>query len=441
MAIDKILDNDSIPWALSPYCSMQIENDRILVYSGDFSLQYMGITSTITGVISYSLVNGMQLEFSGSCKNCDYPLFGDDLSIQISTPNGQKGEGLLYRMTSNADEVSVRGILNYLSAEPVECTRWHWSFLNMEKFIGDSIQRISSKGSSVSLDRLSFKCHDGTMIIMDNLPGDSANYYQSHLSHQCELIPADGKAISIDVADKYILAFSQFISFVVGRYHGPILICGECADGHHYMYHYSRNDNSKVGVSGWLPFPNDKDIEKLWPVFESIWNGKDRDKADILSTVIHWYMEANMNSGKMEGAYIMAITGIEMMWNVLLPHKKENRNNDCMKLFECLFKTKLHKESANQKFQVLLNMMRYNPSSDASALIQCRNMLVHYDCRNRKKYQRLTRDQKHDRLEKALNILALTILYWLGYDGHFADRTNSNKWRGASTIMVPWVEQ
>lgn len=439
MAIGKRLDEDLIPRGLNPYCDLVLEDDRILVYSGDFTLRHNGETTTFKGNISYTFSCGIQLEFRGSCKIDASQFFGNDMSLQIITPNGQRGDGLLCSLTSSAEGVSCRGILYSLSAEPIECSRWHWSFLNMEKFIGDCILRISPKNRSVSRDRLSFKCQDGTMIILENLADNPSVFSQNRISHQCELIPANGKAISIDEAIKYIHAFSQFISFVVGRYHGPILIYGESTDCRRYMYHYSEHDKSKVGASSWRPFPEDKDIETLWPAFESIWNGKDKDKADILSTAIHWYMEANMNSGKMEGAYIMAITGIEMMWNVILPKRKENRRRSLLMLIKRLYEKNPQKENSNQNLQALIGKMKYSPSFDVSVLIKTRNYLVHYDGRNRKKYQRLSHEQKLDILEQALNVLALTILYWLGYEGHYADRTNENKWRGASTVKVPWA--
>ena len=114
----------------------------------------------------------------------------------------------------------------------------------------------------------------------------------------------------------------------------------------------------------------------------------------------------------------MAITGIEMLWNVMLEKKEQ---------------------TANEKLQNLLKIMNYCPAFDAGNLINTRNQLTHYDSKNRKKYQKLTQGQKIQCLENALNVLELAILYWLGYQGHYADRLYKNKWRGSSTKKVPWA--
>ena len=173
---------------------------------------------------------------------------------------------------------------------------------------------------------------------------------------------------------------------------------------------------SRHNVLSWLPYPKDTDIESLWPKFEEIWNGDDKDKADVLSTAVHWYLEANSNSGKAEGALIMAMTGVDLMCNVILPKQ----------------------EAGNQRLQNLLVRMNHKPKYDPQSLFDTRNKLVHYYGDNRNNYQTLTRKQKLDCLERALNILELAILYWLGYKNRYADRTQANKWCGASTKRVPW---
>jgi hypothetical protein len=292
----------------------------------------------------------------------------------------------------------------------------------MTEFIGEPVARVTENHRSAKKDQLSFLCKDGTKIILENAEKrtDSCEISRYRISHHCALIPANGKSIDFDSAWKYIVAFSHFIGFVVGRYHSPILLAGIDDNDLHFSYLFSGYDKSRIGVNSWLPYPNDTDIEFLWPVFEDIWNGDDADKADILSTALHWYQEANMYSGKAEGALIMATTGIQMMWNVILS-EEELKGKDLL--------------------QKLLKRMDYRPSFDPKSLINTRNQLVHYNKENRIKYNTLTREQKLLCLENALNVLELAILYWLGYQGRYADRTDANKWRGASTKRVPWADE
>lgn len=413
---------EAIPKALQPYCDYEITDSRILVYSGPFSLNYKGMNAIIEGEIYYSLFGDLELVFEGKGERLDLSWFESDGDIHISTPSGLAGECILNSCVScNDGKTTYRGLIQHLFAQQKECSQWHWSYLNMTAFIGELVARVTEDHRSAMKDRLSFPCKDGTKIILENTEKrtNSSEISRYHISNHCVLIPANGESIDFNSARKYIVAFSHFIGFVVGRYHSPILIEGIDDKDQHFSYLFSGYDKSRTGVNSWLPFPNDTDIESLWPVFEEIWNGNDTDQADILSTALHWYQEANMNSGKAEGALIMAMTGIQMMWNVIL-REEELKGKDHL--------------------QKLLKRIGYNPTFDPKNLINTRNQLVHYNKENRIKYNSLTREQKLLCLENALNVLELAILYWLGYQGRYADRTDANRWSGASTKIVPWAD-
>ena len=407
---------------MQPYFVYETNASRILVYSGRITLNYREKNVTLEGEISYSLLGEVELVFEGKGERLNLLLLESESDLHISTPNGLVGECILNSCIScNDGKATYRGSIQHLFAQRKRCSLWHWSYLNMTKFNGKVVSRVTENHHSVTLSRLSFYSNDGSQIILENTESqtDSFNRTRYQISHHCALFPANEESFDFNSALKHITAFSHFISFVVGRYHSPIYIEGIDDNGQPYPYLFSGYDKSRIGVNSWLPFPNDTDIISLWPTFEQIWNGNDLDKADILSTAIHWYLEANMNSGKAEGAFIMALTGIQMMWNVILTEEELNGKNH---------------------IQNLLKRMNYNPPFDPKSLIDTRNQLIHYDKDNRKKYSILTREQKLLCLENALNVLELAILYWMGYKGRYADRTEANKWRGASTKIVPWAD-
>ncbi len=411
-------DFSFIPKAIEPYCAMKIEDSRILIYSGSFSLNLGESTVTLTGEIGYTFQYEYHIEFHGAGSTTLSIWTQLDSPTVISTPNGLKGECIINMIKARNGNCFYGGQIRYLFSEQKKCTTWHWSYITMQSFIGAKIQHDNLCSRSVGADRLSFLCNDGTKIIIENINSTNKDMHPIRITHRCELLPAKDKSLSFNEVEKYLKAFTHFISFVVGRYHSPILICGKDTLGNLSFYHHVYYDKSRTGVNSWLPFPHDQEIESLWPTFESIWNGEDEDKADILSTAVHWYLEANTGSGKMEGAYIMAITGIEMLWNVILEKKEQ---------------------TAKDNLQNLLIKMNYFPAFDAGNLINTRNQLTHYDSKNRQKYQKLTQEQKLQYLENALNVLELAILYWLGYQGQYTDRLCEKKWRGSSTKRVPWA--
>lgn len=404
----------SIPSALIPYCEMDIEDSRILIYSGDYSLKNGDELVILTGDIYYALQYEYHLDFQGIGTSLPSIWQLTETPTELLIPNGMKGECIITESKTRNGVNSYHGLIQSLFPEQKACSIWHWSYVNMQSFYGSFVRHNKGVGSN----RLSFLCKDGTRIIIENLNAENKDQQLTRITHRCELTPSDGRLLNHNDAQKYIKAFTHFISFVVGKYHSPILVNGQDIEGFSSFYHRVYYDKSRIGVNSWLPYPYDRDVESLWPTFEAIWNGEDEDKADILSTAVHWYLEANIGSGKMEGAYIMAITGLEMMWNVIL-NKEE--------------------QTAGETLQNLLKKMNHNPSFDAESLIRTRNQLTHYDSRNRKKYQKITQEQKLQSLDNALNILELTILYWLGYQGRYADRICESKWRGASTKRVPWA--
>lgn len=409
------------PEAMKPHIQIEIDKPHLLVYSGVFTLQKGSYSTLIDGAINYSLNGRIELVFEGTGGLSGLAFFESIDPIIITTPNGFKGECVFRNCCTTDNRVTIyRGIINHLYSAQKDCYHWQWLYLNMEHFHGELVVRNTIDKKNLCSDRLTFCCTDGTEIILDNVEtqADSNCIAEYHISHCCKLTPSKGKLLDYDSTQKYIVAFSHFISFVVGRYHSPIFIEGIDAVGVHHSYHNSVYDRSHIGVNNWLPFPHDSDIKTIWPIFEDIWNGDDTDKADILSTAIHWYLEANTGSGKIEGALIMAITGIQLMCNVILPKD----------------------ELGNQQLQNLIKRMNYTPSFDPQISINARNQLIHYyEEGNRQKYSVLTREEKIQSLEIALNVLELAILYWLGYQGRYADRMCTNKWQGASTKRVPWA--
>ena len=114
----------------------------------------------------------------------------------------------------------------------------------------------------------------------------------------------------------------------------------------------------------------------------------------------------------------MAFAGLELMYNVLIGEAITNNEEMVNKLAE------------------LLNIRdRISPSGIANM----RNHLVHYDQKNRSKYSLLSRDEKLSRKEMLLELLELSILYWLGYKGHYHDRLCGPCYRGDNVFLVPWV--
>ncbi len=267
----------------------------------------------------------------------------------------------------------------------------------------------------LSKDRLVFQ-DGGYQIILENRTG-YRNQQKRHreVSHICELRHVNGSPVVVEEAHKEILLFSRYFSFIAGCQHAPFFIEGLSGDTVQYVFHALGPDDSLIGVSSWKPDFKDEDLLPLWQSFRSKCY-ESLDQSDILNTVVHWYLQANINSGLLEGAIILGFTGIELLSNVIVGKELDN-------------------ESIIEDFITRLNL---DPEVKPKDIAQTRNYLMHYKNEHRRRtYNSLTFDEKVSRLEVILQILELSILYWLGYEGHYSDRLHQI-WQGEQVKLVPW---
>ena len=88
----------------------------------------------------------------------------------------------------------------------------------------------------------------------------------------------------------------------------------------------------------------------------------------------------------------------------------------------------------------LAKLLNIRDKVSPSGIANMRNQLVHYDQENRSKYALLSRDEKISRMSMSLELLELSILYWLRYKGHYHDRLCGPCYRGDNVFLVPWVD-
>lgn len=394
------------PNALEEYISLPELGGEICVFEGQLTLAVGDKMSSVSGKVFYSFCEKIELLFEGTTMTSN-PLAWIGRNAVINVGDNLTGEALILQFQGNR----IRGFINHLeNKHSTSCEHFRWCYLNAPKVFGDNVRRERT----ISSDRLVFQAGD-YQIIYENVEG-----YQEQKSHRkvssiCELTRQDGKPIAFEAAHDEIQLFSRFVSFFAGCQHAPFFIEGVNKGDVRYQFHAKGVDDSLTSVSSWKPFLHDKDLVSLWPLFRAK-RYKSDDQYDVLNTLVHWYLQANMNKGLLEGAYILAFGGLDLASLEIV--KKELSNQQVVEDF---FKR--------------LNLTMPITPEDLSGL---RNQLVHYKKSNRRKFNALSFDDKVFRFEAVLQILELAILYWLGYEGHYTNRFGS-KWRGAAVKLAPWI--
>ncbi len=404
-SFDSLLANASP--ALEEYISLPGLGGELIVFEGRFSMRKGEREANIYGKIFYSFCEEVELLFEGKALDpFSLSWFGDSVDLVIE--NSFSGSALV--LGSQGEHIN--GLISRLETERyASCDRFRWCYLNGPWVFGDDVRR-GERG--ISKDRLVFQ--DGKFrIVFENKAGYKTQKRHRELSHICELTDLEGDPITINEALDEITLFSRFVSFFAGCQHAPFFIEGLDGGTVRYKFHSIGRDRSLVGVSSWRPDFKDQDLVDLWPKFcakrqESL------DQYDVLNTVIHWYLAANMNDGLLEGAYILGFAGIQLLSAEIAGEGLKNS------------------EIVNDFFS-RLNLDVHMEADDISRM---RNWLAHYEEKNRIAYQGLSFEEKYARLEVVLQILELAIMYWLGYKGHFCNRMGS-KWRGAAIELVPWL--
>lgn len=402
---DRMLEES--PVALEEYVTLPEIGGEIKVYEGEFFLKKKAHSFSITGRVYYSFAEKIRLLFKGVFERFDSGLVVQEVEIIA-------GEYLLgYAFVQKVSGNIISGYVNHLeTASFAQCERWRWCYFNGLKFFGESVRR----NRSISKDRLVFKA--GPYIItIDNKEGYTDQKEKREISHFCQLMCSDGSYVSKQDAINEVLLFSRFISFVFGCQHAPFFIQGLSNNEVVYEYNAIGLDDSLIGVSSWKPDFKDSDLITLWrsfrlKYFESV------DQCDILNTVVHWYLQANMNKGLLEGALLLGFTGIELLSNVIVGKELNNE----------------------QIIEDLISRLNLNIGLTPAEIASTRNYLMHYkNERRRKVYNSMSFEEKYKRMEVELQILELAILYWLGYEGHYADRLD-HIWQGAGIQSVPWCK-
>ena len=393
------------PSALEDYIILPPVGGMIIVYEGDFSIKTGDKSVSLSGRVYYSFAERIALLMEGEARSSLNDWCGKTVEIVA----GESYHGIAF-----IDVVPGRNVQGSVSSletkTPLYCERWRWCYLNGPYILGDDVRR----DRRVSKDRLVFQ-DGGYEIVLENKAHYKQQKKHREISHLCELRHQDGSPVPLEEALQEITLFSNFFSFCAGCRHAPFFVEGLSSAGDKYEYHTVRLDNSLFGVSSWKPDYKDQDLIPLWTSFRTK-SKESKDQSDVLNTVIHWYLQANMNSGLLEGAFILGFTGLELLSNEMAGEELGNQ----------------------EIIEDFIYRLHYNVKIKPQEISQMRNYLVHYKNKNRRtSYNSLTFEEKVSRLEVVLQILELAILYWLRYQGHYSDRLHPT-WRGDGTFLVPW---
>ena len=310
--------------------------------------------------------------------------------------------------------------------------------------------KITDNNVSVSKGRLLFE-NDKYIITLDksnkykNLSDELEENGGYILLYSGELKSKKGP-IKFEESKDIFHCLNTFLTFLNGRRTSALFMSGIFENKTMWCDYTNYFVDTFKNVTSW---PQNHSISKLnetWVKFSEIW--KDVDDRDFLTSAIHWYIEANNNSGFSEGSIIMAQTALELLYNWwIIENKKIIIGKDSENI------------NASNKIRLLLSQLNINHTVPIAfsnlqafidsekqiidapdATVQIRNAIVHSQEEKRKKLSSIHDKAKYEALQLFLWYIEMTLLKMLEYDDKYYNRTSSEFIKSKAIEFVPWLK-
>lgn len=421
-------------------------NQKIHIYQGQFHLEE-GINKFLCdGEIFFEWLPNLGSRFSGKIST-KHPI--PDAIFDLIIKNNKFGQVYFTKkkISSKSDFIEVQGVSVSrcsLGDKSIAVEKIRFDIPNFKEFFGFVVK----KGNQTSRNRIHFENEVFSITIDKNInfndKFEKLNEKGGYISLYSGELEIKKGSITYDKATQILRSFGTFLSFINGRRIAPIFYSGIFqeeiiwTDFSNYdipIYKYVSSWSSKFSING---------FKELFNNFLKIW--KDEDDKNFLISAIHWYNEANSNSGYAEGSIIMAQTALELIYNWLLIEKgnlllgRDSESISASNKIRLLLSHIGMNKNSPVKFQELQNYIDNNTEiPDApEAIVQIRNAIIHSQLEKRKKLSQLSSDTIHQALQLSLSYIELSILYILDYNGEYSDRCSGEEYAFDRDKKVPW---
>jgi len=422
-----------------------IENGVYLIYEGAIKLRCNDDDVVLYGRVEYQLVMYPRVFVSGRLISISDTLHLVGSEYEILIDSRVCGNLFITDSTigSNPDKSLVRGISKnfFWQIEDVEPDYLLFAIPNMRERSGGQLLRdVTETSTRSSMDRF-IVSKANPFLVIDKVADFKQKFDQLKVDGDYDILYSGRLDLNQQLSFKefkYILPV--FLSFINGRKSGTVLNTGMVAGRPVFTDFSTEIIEPYQYVDSWssIHFPV---FEDMWDRFNELW--KDELDRDFLITVIHWYVEANSNAGKLEGAIILIQTALELIFNWLILEKLQLIN-----------KRSVRNLSAEQKVSFILQQLKvpitipesYNDllsysgdNNGPRAITQIRNALVHSDVNKRKKMLAVSSEVTFQALHLGIWYVELSILFILEYKGLYNNRTSADKWKDTGST-VPWAK-
>ena len=442
-----------IPLGISPTIIMNEPNQKVSIYDGIFSLTLDNEIIEIEGEIWFDWFPHIDTKFRGIVKSRMTDIIGiskanDRFDLII---NGLAFGKAYITSTSLATQIEISGQMHGLSVlgdRSIPISKIAFSIPNLRDFFGLPIKIVNEKGGYYSgRNRVIFENKDYIITI------DKCRDYKKSF----ELLSAKGGYfllyageikkksghITFENLSNLHHCLTSYLSFINGHRCSPIFLQGIHEDEIVWTDYTGYTSDLFKHVHSWPQKLSIDGLSELWNEFYELWNNEN-DK-DFLVSVIHWYIEANSNSGYLEGSIVMIQTALELIYNWLIIEKKKIIYGKDGEGITASNKIRLMLSQLNTKIELptsFENMRSYLASNndihdEIDLFVQIRNAIIHSQEEKRKKLSKISNKVKYEAQQLGLWYIEISLLKILKFKGKYRNRCSGKLWTGEDEEDLP----
>jgi len=436
MSNKKTQNSDELPEMLKSNICMTNPNEKILIHDGKVTFINNSGQINLQGKLMFNWLPNMAVRFYGSFPKDshikDFQFFNGKPKIKIEN-NIEEFElnGLSLAINESKDAIDIMCQLNppiVFGKKGRQVNKVIFELSNLRGFSGKLVKSDTTANSN----RLIFNNGEYEIIIDKSKDyGEISNQLANDGGYQLvftgKLTSLTSKTFYISESEKILDQFSYFLQFINGSRSSPIFRYGYSNKTVVWRSYTPYETDSFKNVISWAKTSSTNSFNDLWIKFSSKW--KSENDQECLKTILHWYIEANRNSTKLEGSIVLIQNALELLFHWIISESEKYVNTtDAVNI------------SAAGKIGFLLALFNISPEipknlkalkqyeneykviNGPELFISIRNCIVHPSEKKRKILKRLDTIGRYQTVTLGLSYIEIILLKYLDYKGDYRNR-------------------
>ncbi|GET22625.1 hypothetical protein [Prolixibacter denitrificans] len=444
---------DKTPRILTSPYMMESINKPIEIFRGSFKVQDNAMCVDVDGNLYFNWFPRREVLFEGVFSGSSieaFKLLEKDEEIDLFIEQAYFGKASILGVRTKPDIISINGYISYDAVQgdkTIPVTSLNFVIPNLRYFNGSNTKDGTKENGQYFNSRLKFE-DDDFEIFIDRFPDfeklnralkDSGGFISLYAG---EIKKRQGDINYSELQD-LLFCFQKFLTFLNGRRTAPLFIQGVYEGKVKWTDFSSRIVDPYKYVVSWPAQVSIDGLDTLWRNYRVLW----KQNKDFARSIIHWYVEANMNSGYLEGAIIMTQVALELLYNWLIIEEqklligRDGANITAANKIRLLLSQINLKSKCPETLEKLGLFIKENKLEDGiEAFVLIRNSIVHSQENKRKEIKNLDGDVKFEALELGLWYIEVAMLNILEFEGMYYNRCSRAMWSGEGEEPSPYLK-